>query len=171
MSKLLEEGESRGVPISIEMDNLRRENRQLHSDVDDLRAKLAEAERELLKLRVPIKQLRHEIEPLFVKMQAVMGYIELTGVETEPTITILQDVTTGAQRIQPPDAAVWSMWKQRLPGACPKVIDALLIQPLTATQLIAATKTSYSTVQRALDVLRNNGLVEKNGERVSLKRL
>lgn len=71
----------------------------------------------------------------------------------------------------PPSEAAWRMWKERLPGACPKVIDALLIQPLTATQLIAATKTSHSTVQRAINVLENNALIEKDGARIRLKRL
>ncbi len=72
---------------------------------------------------------------------------------------------------QPPDESAWNMWKQRLPGACPKVIDALLIQPLTATQLIAATGTSYSTVQRAINVLEGNSLIEREGTRIRLKRL
>jgi hypothetical protein len=72
---------------------------------------------------------------------------------------------------QPPNAAAWQMWKDRLPGACPKVIDALLIQPMTATQLIAATRTSYATVQRAVTVLKSNALLDKDGERWRLKRL
>jgi DNA polymerase I-like protein with 3'-5' exonuclease and polymerase domains len=153
-----------------DVEQLRIENRKLHNENDELRAQLAETQRELLKLRIPVKELRREIEPLFIKMQAVMGYIELTGVESEAPLASSTN-HSGTSSLQPPDAAAWQMWKQRLPGACPKVIDALLIQPLTATQLIAATNTSYSTVQRALDVLKNNGLTEKNGDRVSLKRL
>jgi DNA-binding transcriptional ArsR family regulator len=72
---------------------------------------------------------------------------------------------------QPPSQAAWQMWKDRLPGACPKVIDALLIQPLTASQLIAAARTSHSSVTRALTVLRNNSLIEKDGDRIRLKKL
>ena len=170
--KMLEQGETpREARDAVqEVDVLRRENLKLHSEVDELKAKLAEAERQLLKLRVPVKYLREELEPLYTKLQAVMGHIELTGVEADPTPTPMGGQPAGSS-LQPPNAAAWKMWQDRLPGACSDVIDALLISPLTATQLMAAAKKSHSTIQRALEVLRSNALIEKNGDRVSLKRL
>lgn len=123
-----------------------------------LREELDELRDEFDGLRKNYERDRAQWAAILSSLQAAFGGGPVTSVESG-----------GAP--MPQSSAAWQMWRDRLPGACPKVIDALLIQPLTATQLIAATKTSYSTVNRALEVLRNNALLEKDGDRWKLKRL
>lgn len=71
----------------------------------------------------------------------------------------------------PQSSAAWQMWKDRLPPACGKIIDALLIQPLTMTQMIRVCGLAYSTVKANVAILKNNTLLEKDGDRWKLKRL
>lgn len=125
---------------------------ELRERVDSLEARVEELHAGLERDRQAVGKMLHSLRAIF------------SGGD-------VQSSTPSASPLQPPNDAAWQMWKQRLPGACPKVIDALLIQPLTATQLIAATGTSYSTVQRALTVLQNNGLTERDGTRIRLKRI
>jgi DNA-binding transcriptional ArsR family regulator len=124
---------------------------QLREDLESLREDFAKLQSSLERDRQSIGKMLHSLRAIF------SGNGEMPSGPVSP--------------LQPPNDAAWEMWKRRLPGACPQVIDALLIQPLTATQLISATGTSYSTVQRALNVLKGNGLTEKDGTRIRLKRL
>lgn len=71
----------------------------------------------------------------------------------------------------PQSTGAWAMWKDRLPSGCGKIIDALLIQPLTMTQMIRACGMAYGTIKNNMAILKNNTLVEKDGERWKLKRL
>lgn len=126
------------------------------SELDTLRTELAELREEFESFRSGAESDRRDLFSLLQSGRVVFG-------GAVPA--------TESSASAPPSEAAWRMWKERLPGACPKVIDALLIQPLTATQLIAATKTSHSTIQRALSVLEANSLIEKDGQRIRLKRL
>jgi DNA-binding transcriptional ArsR family regulator len=139
-------------------------------------------EREILLNR--IEELEAELKEVREKFEAERD-TRLTMLRNSPEVqklyamllTLFHEAPNGAtsvagvESLQPQDEAKWRMWKDRLPGSADKVIDALLVSPLTATQLIAATKSSYSTVQRALDVLKSNGLTEKDGDRIRLKRI
>lgn len=129
-----------------------------------------------------LAELREEMDSLRADFEALRDGLERDRERLANLLHALRGIfggepvhasaaTGNAATFAPPSREKWQMWKERLPGACPKVIDALLVQPLTATQLIAATNTSFSTVQRALGVLRNNGLTEKDGARIRLKRL
>lgn len=71
----------------------------------------------------------------------------------------------------PPSREAWNAWKQQLPDSCGKVIDALLVQPLTRTQMKAICKLAYNTVTAAVRILERNGLVEADGDFIRLKRL
>lgn len=125
----------------------------------------AELRKELKALRAEVKELREGFERDRNQVAAIFnGLRAALGGNAEAA-------ATSNSPLQPPNDAVWGMWKSRLPGACPKVIDALLIQPLTATQLISATGTSHSTIQRAINVLEGNSLIERDGARIRLKRL
>lgn len=73
--------------------------------------------------------------------------------------------------LQPPNPAAWQAWKQQLPDSCGKVIDALMVQPLKASQMIALCKLAYPTITAALRILERNGLIEKDGRLIRLKRL
>lgn len=71
---------------------------------------------------------------------------------------------------QPIPASVYEAWKGRLPPACGKIIDALLVQPLSSSQMVTYCKMHYNTVINSLTILRKNGLVEKDGNLHRLKR-
>lgn len=135
----------------------------LKKRIDDLEAELVSTREEYEAQRLErINAMRNmpEVRRLYSMLCLLFGH------EDGQLHHVRQDEVN---RPQAPDA--WKLWKDRLPGATPKVIDALLVQPMTATQLIAATRTSYSTVQRALSVLRANSLTENDGERIKLRRL
>jgi hypothetical protein len=67
-------------------------------------------------------------------------------------------------------SAVYDAWKQRLPPACGKIIDALLVQPMTNMQLKKFCKLGTSTVPQMITILTNNKLVEKQGAVNHLRR-
>lgn len=130
---------------------------------------LVEPSDEIATLRKELREVRERLDDLEEGLQQYRNRIgamlhALSGDAASSTVN-------STSTLQPPNDAAWEMWKRRLPGACPKVIDALLIQPLTATQLISATGTSFSTVHRALGVLKGNALIEKDGTKIRLKRL
>ena len=72
---------------------------------------------------------------------------------------------------QPVSEVAYSAWKSRLPASCGRIIDALLIQPLSQTQMATICKMHYNTVKNAMVILRKNGLVEQDGTLYRLKRL
>lgn len=114
--------------------------------------------------------LRQQLSPLYRALQAVFGELDAAGVTDSAAPAAAAGVPQAG-----PDArvtAVWESWKSRLPPACGKIIDALLLHnELTQAQLKVAAKLGTSTVSDAVWKLNKAGLINKNGRRVSLKQL
>lgn len=71
---------------------------------------------------------------------------------------------------QPIPSSLYDAWKQRLPPACGKIIDALLVHPMTNMQLKKFCKLGTSTVPQMITILSSNKLIEKQGAVNHLRR-
>lgn len=109
-------------------------------------------------------RLKRTLDPLYKGLQQVYGDVLDDGEDDEPA-------TETASTHRPQDAGPYQLWKERLPGKCSKVIDALLVQPMNFTQLKSATKQGSTSVTEALKILRLNKLIEKDGELNRLRRI
>jgi hypothetical protein len=126
---------------------------------------------ELTELREEVGELREQFESLqasYERDRAQWAGI-LHSLQAAFGGTPAQESVGGAP--QPQSSAAWQMWKERLPSGCGKIIDGLLIQPLTMSQMIRACSMAYGTIKNNMSILKNNSLVEKDGERWKLKRL
>lgn len=134
----------------------------------------AEPVDELAELREEISGLRDEIETLRTEMRDERRHLSAI-LQSGRVVFGGQGAVGEAQSVSgaptPPNRSAWEAWKQQLPGRCGKVIDALLVQPMTQTQLIGYCKMDRSTVSKTLTILTRNGLVEKDGNLNRLKRL
>ena len=83
----------------------------------------------------------------------------------EVGVVVSTDVT------QPIPVEAYAAWKNRLPPACGKIIDALLVQPMNNSQLKRFCGLGTSTVPQMITILKSNGLVEKDGDLNRLRRL
>ena len=127
---------------------------ELREEVSDLRERLDTLERSY-------QEDRDRIGGLFYNLRA--AFVGNGDMSASPP------QSSGSPTPHNQDA--WRAWKQQLPGPCAKVIDALLIQPLTQSQLITYCKMHYTTVSKTLSILKRNGLVEHDGKLLKLKRL
>ena len=145
------DGPIHAVPVD-ESDKLRRENVQLQNVLRDSRE---EMERMLQTVDAFMMRLR----PLHQILAEMFN--------ADPGIMPQSQASSPA----PHNQDAWRAWKQQLPGPCAKIIDALLVQPLTQSQLITYCKMHYTTVSKTLGILKRNGLVEHDGKLLRLKRL
>jgi len=145
----------------------RRQIAELENQVDDAVRDSAQAKRAL-------GSLRKSLHPLYRSLQAVFGDLDLAGIVDEP-----QPITSGGPAgagavggIDPRHAAVWANWKERLGAGPAKVIDVLLVHgEMTATQLRIACACRLDTVYRNVSTLKGAGLINKSGDKYSLKPL
>jgi len=152
-------------PQAAELDALRRENGRLKREVQDAKTEAARAREDANRA---LSRLRTQLSPLYRALQSVFGDLDAAGVEDRPTAGApdVPGVST------PRTSAVWDAWKQRLPPAVGKVIDALLVHgELNQSQIKVAAQLGTSTVSDCIYKLNKAGLINKNGGRVSLKAL
>lgn len=160
MSPMAETGLAlRGEYVNEETEALHRKIMRLEAELSSTREALADSERQVAVAKRVLGKLRGHLQPQYETLQVLFGQLESAGVGGE---------SSGAT--QPIPESVYSGWKQRLSPACGKVIDALLVQPMTHTQLNNYCKAHYETIRVALNTLKSNSLVEKNGNVWSLKR-
>jgi hypothetical protein len=148
------EGPIHAVPVD-EGDKLRRENVQLQNVLRESRV-------ELERMAQSVDALLSRLRPLHQILNAIFDGAE-TSVSSAPT--------PSSSTPAPHNRAAWEAWKQQLPDACGRIIDALFVQPLTASQLATVCKAHYSTMTAGLRILERNSLIEKDGKRNRLKRL
>lgn len=140
----------------------------LEEEASNLRAALGRANLETARARedaaLAMGALRRQLSPLYRALQAVFGELDAAGIEDAPV--------PSAAGTTPRNSAVWEAWKQRLPPAVGKVIDALLLHgDLNQAQIKVAAGLGTGTVSDAVYKLNKAGLINKNGGRVSLKAL
>lgn len=147
----------------------RRQIAELENQVDD-------AVRDSMQAKRALASLRKSLSPLYRSLQAVFGDLDLAGIVDEPAQPITAGGPAGAGAVatgvDPRHAAVWASWKERLGAGPANVIDKLLIHgEMTATQLRIACACRLDTVYRNVSILKKAGLINKSGDKYSLKSL
>lgn len=161
MLPLLEGTTSKGTPD--EVVTLRRRISELETDY----ALLQSREERLLEtnqnLQRAVAALRRVLEPQYIALQAIFGQIYL--LTDNPT----GDISGGESD---PKRKVWESWKSKLGGMSAKFIDALLEHgEMSVAQLRVAMKCRQQTVYDIASKLGRLGLLDKNNNRYSLKKL
>src|ERR1700730_16890554 len=117
----------------------------------------AELRQELADLREEFEQFKRSIEADRANLGRMLhGLRSVFSGGAAPASTPME---SGSPRPHSPSA--WQAWEEQLPPSCGKVIDALMVQPLTRTQMIALCRMDYSTVKKAVSILERNSLVEQ----------
>lgn len=143
----------------------------MHDDRDaiiaGLRQQLKDAREELAAERAKdsgveegVAQLRQALSPLKEGLDRIFG--------------ILPTTTAPPPTASPKHAAVWESWKKRLGGgAVSAIIDALMVHgQLTNTQMAIHVGTNRKqTIYDAVHKLNKAGIINKNGDYISLKEL
>lgn len=126
-------------------------------------------ENESLRKRVsladaPIARLREKLAPFYKLLQAVFGDIA----ELAP-----EQASSDASPVSSHVSAAWEEWKQKMGGAAAKIITALQKhRDANVEQLCVLIGTPRKqTIYDAIHKLNKSGLINKNGDRFSLKQL
>ena len=144
--------------------------------IAELRKKLQATEEELAVERVRrntteagARNLKETLAPLYRALQMVFGDLDamgLTGGHAAAGTTAESDGLSEAKR------AIWRSWQEKMPGRPAQFIDLLLVHgAMTHQQLKIAARGGNTTVRDTLSRLTKAGLIEKNGGKVSLKKV
>lgn len=143
------------------MNDLRRENERLRIELAEAQGEIRAERNKRATMERGISRLREVLSPLYGGLQMVFGEIETMGVGA-----------TAVQGMDPRKAAVWEDWKQKMPGIPARFIDALMLHgELTQQQLRLHAKCARGSVPGVVSQLWKNGLINKNGGKISLKEL
>ncbi len=134
----------------------------LREEIRDLREQLSETHRELAEMKrastAALGNLRKLLKPWYQALQMIYGELETVDEDAAPS--------------SPRTSAVWEAWKSRLPGRPAQIIDALLLHgELNTSQLGVAVGMSRSNVPAVMTRLKQAGIIQKNGDKFSLKKL
>lgn len=112
-----------------------------------------------------VRDLRESLAPLYRALRQVFGEIEAMGITSN---TPASAAAQSDSRV----TAVWESWIQRLGEGPGKVIRALLLhREMNTQQLAIATGYHRTTVPTYIHKLKTAGLINKNGDKFSLKEL
>lgn len=153
------------VVPDVDIDDLKRKSQALQRRIDDLELELQKQKNEVKRAVHAIANLRDVLNPLHRAMKLIFGEIDSVDLpDYQPYTT-----TTVADGNSP----AWDTWKQKLGGKKAKFIQAMLdtSHPMTSEQLRISTHTGRSTVPQIIHELKKLGLIEKNGDKYSLKQL
>lgn len=144
----------------------------LKDELRDVRGALTAATREARQAREDgsraLTNLRRQLSPLYRALQDVFGELDAAGASDDVPPSAFGP---GTATVDPRTAAVWASWKGRMGAAAP-VIDALLLHgEMTTTQIGIAIQRSRKTVPALIFKLNRAGLINKNGNKFSLKSL
>ena len=144
--------------------DLEAENRHLREQLSDKEDELRRERLKTATMERGVGELRTVLTPLYQGLAHIFGEIEGTGVGE-----VAASPTTG---LDPRKAAVWEDWKRKMPGLPSKFIDALMLHgELTQGQLRLHAKCAAGSVAGVVSQLWKNGLINKNGGKISLKSL
>lgn len=136
---------------------LREQLRQCREDLAAERAKGGSVEAGAAKLR-------KILGPLYGALGQIFGEIGEMGVEDR--------TSSSASQTDPRVKAAWDSWKTRLSPMAGRFIDALMVHgSVNRTQLRIAVGCGESSVTNTIYELNKAGLINKNGNKVSLKEL
>lgn len=132
--------------------------------LETLERKIKEKRAELADMESAAKSIAGRLYNAFLALQAFFEIHEAPSGEDASS-------TASSDTLRPHDETKWQAWKQRLPEPTGRIIDALLVQPLTATQIATQARIHTTNVSKYMAPLKNNGLLEQDGSRWKLKRL
>lgn len=116
-----------------------------------------------------VRELRDSLAPLYRALRQMFGEIEAMGVGST------QGTQGAPVATNPRSSAAWDSWKQKLGAnsAAARIIDFLMVHgELTHTQIRIHLGTNrMQTVYDAVSKLNRAGLLNKNGDKFSLKEL
>jgi hypothetical protein len=149
----------------VDIDDLKRKNQALQRRVDDLELELQKQKNESKRAAQAIANLRDVLNPLHRAMKLIFGEIDSVDIPEYQPYTTTTTVSV--------NSPAWETWKQKLGGKKAEFIQALLDtgHPMTSEQLRISTHTGRSTVPQIIHELKKLGLIEKNGDKYSLKQL
>lgn len=156
--KLLHQGE-----VMDAVDDPRAELKQ--QQIETLDRKIREKRAELTDMESAAKSIASRLYSAYLALQAFFEVYDTPATGAGPTHSAAADT------LLPHDAVKWNAWKQRLSEPTGRIIDALLVQPLTATQIATQARIHSTNVSKYMAPLKNNGLLEQDGSRWRLKRL
>jgi len=145
------------------------QRKKLQLEIDGLKADLSEVRRQRDVMEAALRNLRAVLSPLFLGLKAVFGEIEAT-IGSDDGFSHPEN-PQGTMGPKPHNRQAWDAWKQQLPPACGRIIDALFVQPLMASQIATICKMHYDTATKSLAILSRNGLIEKDGNLNRLRRI
>lgn len=162
-----------GQTVDPELGRLREEVRRQRSELADLQNRLEEAEQSSQLTGRALQRLRKTLLPMYQALQMVFGEIDAAGVDTaEAEFNQTPNARAAPAGVDPKVAAVWDSWKARFGSGVGKVIDVLLLHgAMSATQLRIACQCRQDTVYKHIGVLKNAGLITKDGGKYNLKQL
>ena len=130
---------------------------------DALASAQADVQRERRQTAQAVGSLRRQLTPLYRALQGLFGELDQ-----------LHDDAPSQVAANAPDArvaAVWASWKSKM-GTASVVIDALLLHgEMNTQQLAIACGKDRTTIPAYIMKLNKAGLINKNGNRFSLKSL
>lgn len=153
----------------------------LHGELDALRAEvrrlkgeLATAEKAAIDARAAVEsmqEVRRQLSPLYRALQMLFGELDAVGPDAPPSMRVPSQDPSGLDaRV----VAVWESWKDKLGrgSSATRMIEALQTHgTLTVKQLMVAMRAAQQTVYDAASKLGRTGLIDKNGNAYSLKKL
>lgn len=155
-----------------EIDRLRNELARATRERDALRADNVRLRQRVNQVDGPVAQLRQTLEPLYRSLQALWGDIEVIDPQ-HPASGPAQAPTSAPNPQEARSSPAWESWKQRMPGAPAKLIEAMqLHKEVTVEQLVVLTQiTRKQTIYDAIARMNKSGLINKNGGKFSLKQI
>jgi|HubBroStandDraft_6_1064221.scaffolds.fasta_scaffold294408_2 hypothetical protein len=139
---------------------------RLERELEDARREVRATKNESAEAKIAMGSLRAILSPLYGALQRVFGELEVAGVDTDSA------AGPAPPGFQQKKTAAWQLWIDKLPGKRAEFIRALLDHgEMTREQIKVATKSGNTTVSDTISKLKGMGLVEKNGDKYSLKEL
>ena len=137
-----------------------KENEKLRAELADLREQLRLNQQILDKDEQAVMMIRTQLHPLYNALMHLFEQIDsVTGA----------GVNTGEK---PRNSTAWESWKQKLGGKTAQAIDVLLMHgAMNRTQLRIQLGCATGTVVNVVAALNKAGLINKNGNQISLKEL
>lgn len=137
---------------------LQRKVERLQDEIADAKLKIQEERNRSARTLRAQGRLRHELSPLYNALKGVMEELPSDEEAGSPSAPQSNDK--------------WETQKRLFPGKPSEIIDLLLIRSNMSTkELATANRSDPRTITKAIFILNNAGLIEKNAGRFSLKQL
>lgn len=156
--------------LAEEVESLRLQVKGLKQELRDANDALEAAKNQSSASVKALKVIRNVFEGQHRALQIVFGELDAAGIEADSAAPGTP-VSSAQSSLGPPNPAAYNAWKQQLPPGCGKIIDALIVQPLSQKQMTTVCKMHYDTVGKYLKMLSANSLVNHDGRLYRLNRL